>query len=138
MAALMSEKKPLQGARVLVAEDDLVNQRYIIRLLEKMGCHVKLAEDGQEAVEALNRHDYDIVLMDVEMPGMNGIEATRLIRDPGSGCRNPDIPIIALTAHAMWGDEQRCLHSGMDGYVPKPVDLDTIASIIQSVYDNVE
>jgi len=138
MAAIMSEQKPLQGARVLVVEDDLVNQRYIIRLLEKMGCHVKLAEDGQEAVEALKRHDYDIVLMDVEMPGMNGIEATRLIRDPDSGCRNPDIPIIALTAHAMWGDEQRCLHSGMDGYVPKPVDIDTIASIIQSVFNNVK
>lgn len=135
MAAVMAEKKPLDGAMVLVAEDDLVNQHYIVRLLERMGCDVRLAEEGGEAVEALKEQDFDIVLMDIEMPGMNGIEATRLIRDPGTGCRNPEVPIIALTAHAMWGDEQRCLHAGMDDYVPKPVDLDTVAAIIQSVLE---
>jgi len=135
LAAVMAEEKPLNGARVLVAEDDLVNQRYIVRLLERMGCEVVLAEEGTEAVEALKEKDFDIVLMDVEMPGMNGIEATRLIREPGTGCRNPEVPIIALTAHAMWGDEQRCLHAGMDDYVAKPVDLDTVAAIIQSVLE---
>jgi len=131
-AAIMAEEKPLDGAKVLVAEDDLVNQRYIIRLLEKMGCDVDLAEDGKEVVDALKVKDYDIVLMDVEMPIMNGIVATKIIRDQDTGCRNPKIPIIALTAHAMWGDEQRCLHAGMDDYVPKPVDIDTVATIIQS------
>lgn len=131
-AAVMAEKKPLEGARVLVVEDDLVNQRYIIRLLEKMGCVVELAQDGHESLKFLQEDDYDIVLMDVEMPGLNGIEATKLIRDPSTGCRDPLVPIIALTAHAMWGDEQRCLHAGMDDYIAKPVDMDTVASIIQS------
>lgn len=133
MAAVMSEEKPLDGIRVLVAEDDLVNQRYIVRLLEKMGCTVALAEDGEQAVNFLKEERFDVVLMDVEMPVMNGIESTRMIRDSKSGCLDPDVPIVALTAHAMWGDEQRCLHSGMDDYVPKPVDIDTIAAIIQSM-----
>lgn len=135
LAATMAEKRPLEGASVLVAEDDLVNQRYIMRLLEKMGCEVSLAEDGQEAVNILMKRRFDIVLMDVEMPAMNGLEATRAIRRPETGCLQPSIPIVALTAHAMWGDEQRCLHAGMDDYVPKPVDIDTVASIIQSSLD---
>lgn len=135
LAAVMAEEKPLVGAKVLVVEDDLVNQRYIIRLLEKMGCEVVLAEDGRQAVDVLKAEVFDVVLMDVEMPVMNGIECARAIRDPETGCLNPDVPIIALTAHAMWGDEQRCLHAGMDDYVPKPVDIDTVAAIIQSTLD---
>lgn len=136
LAAAMEEERPLEGARVLVAEDDLVNQRYIIRLLEKMGCEVALAEDGKQALDILRENRFDVMLMDVEMPVMNGIEATRAIRETKTGCLQPDIPIIALTAHAMWGDEQRCIHAGMDDYVPKPVDIDTVAAIIQSVLDN--
>jgi len=73
--------------------------------------------------------------MDIEMPVLNGIETTRAIRMPDTGCLNPDIPIVALTAHAMWGDEQRCIHAGMDDYVPKPVDIDTVAAIIQSTLE---
>ncbi|BCS87523.1 hybrid sensor histidine kinase/response regulator [Pseudodesulfovibrio sediminis] len=129
---VLGNESPLKGAHVLVAEDDLVNQRYIVRLLEKMGCEVVLAEDGVQAVDALKQKRFDIVLMDVEMPQMNGIEATRLIRKPETGCLDPDVPIVALTARAMWGDEQRCIHVGMDDYVSKPVDIDTIAAIIQS------
>ena len=136
LAATMAEEKPLQGAVVLVAEDDLVNQRFIVRLLEKMGCEVDLVEDGSQAVNALKKRRFDIVLMDVEMPVMNGIECAKKIRDPETGCLDPAVPIIALTAHAMWGDEQRCLHAGMDDYVPKPVDIDTVASIIQSTLDS--
>lgn len=135
LAATIAEEKPLQNARVLVAEDDLVNQRYIMRLLEKMGCEVSLAQDGDEAVNILKEQRFDAVLMDVEMPIMNGLEATRAIREEASGCLQPDIPIIALTAHAMWGDEQRCMHAGMDDYLAKPVDIDTVASIIQSTLD---
>lgn len=136
LTAAMADEEPLKGVKILVAEDDLVNQRYIIRLLEKMGCEVVLAEDGIQAVDALKAEKFDVVLMDVEMPIMNGIEATRVIRDPEAGCLEPDVPIIALTAHAMWGDEQRCLHAGMDNYVPKPVDIDTVAAIIQSTLEN--
>ncbi|MDD3311841.1 hybrid sensor histidine kinase/response regulator [Pseudodesulfovibrio sp.] len=131
----MGEDKPLAGARVLVAEDETVNQRYLTRLLEKMGCAVTLAENGLEAVEALRAAPFDIVLMDVEMPVMNGIDATRAIRRPETGCLAPAVPIVALTAHAMWGDEQRCRHAGMTDYVPKPVDIGTVAAIIQSILD---
>jgi len=132
----MGEDRPLAGARVLVAEDETVNQRYLTRLLEKMGCAVTLAENGLAAVEALRAEPFDIVLMDVEMPVMNGIEATRAIRRPETGCLDPAVPIVALTAHAMWGDEQRCRHAGMTDYVPKPVDIGTVAAIIQSTLDD--
>lgn len=130
--AVINDEKPLDGVKALVAEDDLINQRYIVRLLEKMGCVVCLVDNGDKAVEALRENLFDIVLMDVEMPGLDGIEATRAIRDVETGCLDPTIPIIALTAHAMWGDEQRCVHAGMNDYVAKPVDIDTIAAIIQS------
>jgi CheY-like chemotaxis protein/nitrogen-specific signal transduction histidine kinase len=134
-AMVLGGESPLKGASILVAEDDLINQRYIVRLLEKMGCSVVLAEDGLQAVEALKERRFDIVFMDVEMPNMNGIEATKLIRKVDTGCLNPKVPIIALTAHAMWGDQQRCIHAGMDDYVSKPVDIDTIAAIIQSTLE---
>jgi len=135
-AAVMGGDSPVRGARILVVEDDLVNQRYIVRLLEKMGCAVTLAGDGLEAVEALKAERFDVVFMDVEMPHMNGIEATRVIRDRETGCLDPGVPIVALTAHAMWGDEQRCIHAGMDDYVSKPVEIDTMAAIIQSIFGN--
>lgn len=131
--AVMGGDSPIQGAHILVVEDDLVNQRYIVRLLEKMGCTVTLAEDGLEAIEVLKAERFDVVFMDVEMPRMNGIEATRAIRDRETGCLDPRVPIVALTAHAMWGDEQRCVHAGMDDYVSKPVEIDTMAAIIQSI-----
>jgi len=132
---IMTADHPLAGARVLVAEDDLVNQRYITRLLAKLGCTVELAETGRQAIDLLKRLPFDIVLMDVEMPELNGLESTRLVRAPQTGCLNPEIPIVALTAHAMWGDEKRCLHAGMDDYIPKPVEIDTLASIIQSILE---
>lgn len=130
--AVIHDEKPLDSVRVLVAEDDLINQRYIVRLLEKMGATVSLVDNGEKAVDILKEATFDVVLMDVEMPGLNGTGATRAIRDIETGCLEPKVPIIALTAHAMWGDEQRCIHAGMDDYVPKPVDIDTIAAIIQS------
>lgn len=127
------ELRPLENTKVLVAEDDLVNQRYITRLLEKMGCEVVLAQNGLEAVDALKAEEFDIVLMDIEMPVMNGIEATKAIRLEETGCINPNVPIVALTAHAMWGDQQRCLHAGMDDYLTKPVEIDTVAALIQAI-----
>ncbi|AMK11512.1 hybrid sensor histidine kinase/response regulator [Pseudodesulfovibrio indicus] len=132
---VLGEDSPLKGISVLVAEDDLVNQRYLVRLLEKMGCKTVLVEDGEQAVETLKEQRFDLVLMDVEMPRMNGLEATRLIRRPETGCLDPKVPVVALTARAMWGDEQRCIHAGMDDYVSKPVDIDTVAAIIQSTLE---
>ncbi|WP_243546668.1 hybrid sensor histidine kinase/response regulator [Pseudodesulfovibrio tunisiensis] len=131
-AAATLAARPLEGIRILVAEDDLINQRYVTRLLQKMGADVSVVENGEQALKSLAHEPFDIVLMDVEMPLLNGLEATRAIRAGDSGVRDSEIPVIALTAHAMWGDEQRCLHAGMDDYIAKPVDIDTVAAIIQS------
>jgi two-component system, sensor histidine kinase and response regulator len=104
--------------RILLAEDNLVNQRVALRILEKEGHRVTVANNGAEAVEAFGREDFDAVLMDVQMPEMGGFEATAKIRErPGGG----GVPIIAMTAHAMAGDRERCLDAGMDDYIAKPI-----------------
>jgi signal transduction histidine kinase/DNA-binding response OmpR family regulator len=114
---------PAEGARplgVLLAEDNTVNQRLALRLLEKQGHQVVVANNGREAVEAVERETFDVVLMDVQMPQMNGFEATAAIRAAERGTGR-HVPIIALTAHAMKGDRERCLAAGMDGHVTKPI-----------------
>ncbi len=109
-----------QSLRVLLAEDNTVNQRLIMRLLEKRGHRVILAQNGREALEAMQNQPFDIVLMDVQMPEMDGLEATRLIREKEK-VRGTHSLVIALTANAMQGDKERCLAGGMDGYIAKPV-----------------
>jgi CheY-like chemotaxis protein len=104
--------------RILLAEDNVVNQRVALRILEKAGHSVVLARDGAKAVEKFNGQRFDMVLMEVQMPEMSGIEATATIRKMEAGLRTP---IIALTAHAMRGDQQRCLDAGMDDYLAKPI-----------------
>ena len=118
--------------RVLLAEDNIVNQRLAVRLLEKEGHTVVVAGDGVKALEQLDKQCFDLVLMDVQMPGMDGIEATAAIRakERDRGCH---IPIIAMTAHAMSGDRQRCLESGMDGYISKPIHSDDLLKAIETV-----
>jgi signal transduction histidine kinase/CheY-like chemotaxis protein len=106
--------------RILLAEDNIVNQLLACRLLEKHGHTVTVAANGREAVAFLAQQDFDLVLMDVQMPEMDGFEATAAIRVKESGTRR-HIPIVAMTAHALKGDEHRCLQAGMDGYVPKPI-----------------
>jgi CheY-like chemotaxis protein len=107
--------------RVLLVEDNPVNQRVAERLLEKQGLEVVLAGNGKEALQALDdHHDFDLVLMDVQMPEMGGFEATTHIRDRERDTGN-HLPIIALTAHAMKGDSERCLQAGMDAYLSKPI-----------------
>jgi PAS domain S-box-containing protein len=110
----------LPPLRVLLAEDHAVNRALAVRLLENAGHDVVVARDGREAVAMFQRHPVDLVLMDVRMPELDGLEATRAIRDleAGSGAHTP---VIALTAHAMRGDRERCLDAGMDGYVAKPI-----------------
>jgi len=107
--------------RVLVAEDNAVNQRVAVQVLQKMGHRADAVANGKEAVEALRLVPYDLVLMDCQMPEMDGFDATEAIRNPASGVRNPRIPVIALTAHAMKGDRERCLAAGMNDYVAKPI-----------------
>jgi CheY-like chemotaxis protein len=116
-------RKPLKGLRMLVAEDNPTNQEVAQAILEGAGISVTIVGNGQAAVEAVRTGPFDAVLMDIQMPVLNGYEATRLIREQPQG---KDLPIVAMTAHAMKGDEEKCLDAGMDGYVAKPVDQDRL------------
>ncbi|HHH76464.1 MAG TPA: response regulator [Phycisphaerae bacterium] len=117
--------------RILLAEDNMINQKVALRILEtKLGCHADAVANGLEVIESLTRQDYDLVLMDCQMPEMDGYEATRTIRDATSSVRNHDIPIIAMTANAMKGDRETCIAAGMDDYVPKPIRAKALAEAI--------
>jgi len=116
--------------RVLVAEDNTTNRIIAIKMLEKLGHVAEAAGNGREAIDSLRRMPYDLVLMDCQMPIMDGFEATRVIRDPGSRVRNSRIPIIALTAHALKGDRELCLDAGMDDYLSKPVNPRDLAAAL--------
>lgn len=115
-------KKPL-NARILVAEDNKLNRKIAGKMLEKLGCSVEEAVDGDEALKLLAREEYDLVLMDVQMPGKDGLEVTKALRSPSWTGANKDVSVIALTAHAMAEDRARCLAAGMDDYLAKPVRL---------------
>jgi CheY-like chemotaxis protein len=117
--------------RVLLAEDNRVNQHLATRLLETRGHHVTVACNGREALAAFERESFDLVLMDVQMPDMDGFEATAVIREreKGSGLH---VPVIALTAHAMKGDREKCLAAGMDGYLTKPIRILELDGILEN------
>ena len=118
-------------ARILVVEDNITNQEVALAILNKLGHHAELAANGAAAIEVLREGDYDAVLMDCEMPEMDGYEATRRIREHGTGTRNPDIPIIALTADAMSADRDKCLLEKMNDYLAKPVDPRQLAAVLE-------
>ncbi len=118
--------------RILLAEDNRVNQQLALRLLEKMGHQVWLAHNGREALDMVSVEQFDLLLVDVQMPVMGGIEATQRIRAAEKGTGR-HIPIVAMTAHALKGDREKCLEAGMDGYVPKPVQADALGEEIQRV-----
>ncbi len=113
---------------VLLAEDNLVNQKVASRLLEKFGCSVEIAANGKEAVRAWESGHFDVILMDCQMPEMDGYEATRQIRS--RELQSHRIPIIALTAHAMKGADAECKAAGMDEYITKPIDSALLRSCI--------
>ncbi len=120
---------PLQ---ILLAEDSLVNQKLAVGLLERQGHTVDIANDGKEAINKLTHDNYDLILMDVQMPELDGLEATRIIRAlEKKGGRH--VPIIAMTAHAMRGDRERCLAAGMDDYVAKPIRVQQLLETIDDV-----
>jgi PAS domain S-box-containing protein len=116
--------------RVLVAEDDDVNQLAISRTLEKCNCSVVLVSDGEHAVQELGDQKFDLIFMDIQMPNVDGVEATKMIRSGKAGNSNMNVPIIALTAYAMIGDEEKFLQAGMDGYLAKPVDMDNVVNVL--------
>jgi signal transduction histidine kinase/DNA-binding response OmpR family regulator len=118
------------SARVLVVDDNLTNQHVAAAILRKLGHHAHIAATGSEALDALRRADYDLVLMDCEMPQMDGYETARRIRSPNSGVHNFNIPILAVTAHAMRGDREKCLAAGMNDYLPKPIEPVQLAAVL--------
>jgi CheY-like chemotaxis protein len=118
--------------RVLLAEDNLVNQKLAVHLLEKQGHSVEVAGSGREALAALERGNFDLVLMDVQMPVLDGFETTAVIREKEKGTGR-HIPIVAMTAHAMKGDRERCLSAGMDAYVSKPIQPQELFRVIEGL-----
>src|SRR5207237_10635666 len=115
--------------QVLVAEEKALNQKLVVRLLEKQGHRAVVASNGQEALAALQKQAFDLILMDVQMPDMDGFETTAAIR-AGELAAGGHIPIVAMTAHAMTGDRERCLEAGMDGYVSKPIQASELLAAI--------
>ncbi|MBL4620975.1 MAG: response regulator [Immundisolibacteraceae bacterium] len=126
-----TEQLPQFNARVLVAEDSATNQAVIKGMLKKYGIEANLANDGQEAVSTLERIPYDLVLMDCQMPVLDGLSATRVIRDPDSAVVNHLVPVVAITANAMKDDRDHCLAAGMNDYLTKPVDLDQLTTALR-------
>jgi CheY-like chemotaxis protein len=121
ITAFSARALPQFKARVLVVEDNAINQRVAQGLLRKFGVQVDLAANGEEALNSLQNFPFDLVFMDCQMPVMDGYEATKKIRLPQSKVLNSNIPIIAMTANSMQGDREKCLTAGMDDFIAKPV-----------------
>jgi len=133
--ALAVPSSSVAALRVLLAEDNKVNQLVAQRLLAKLGIAVEIVVNGEEAIDALRTVRFDLVLMDCQMPVMDGFDATRRIRDRASGVLNPLVPIVAMTANAMRGDRERCLEAGMTDYLSKPVNPAELSAVILRVLD---
>ena len=119
------------GIRILLTEDDPVAQKIIPKLLQSQGYQVDVACDGKEALQALEKNDYALVLMDCMMPEMSGYEVTGVIRDPGSTVRRHDIPVIALTGNAMKQDRDHCLAVGMNDHLSKPILMSDLLAMLE-------
>jgi len=128
-----AELPALPRLRILLAEDSPFNQKVAVTLLEKAGHEVVVANDGRQALEWLERRDFDLVLMDIQMPEMDGYQATQEIRRRERETGAPRMPVIAMTAHAMQGDREAALASGMDGYLAKPIDVSSFFQVIVQV-----
>jgi CheY-like chemotaxis protein len=118
--------------RILLVEDDSLNQKVVDIMLGKLGYQTGLAKDGKAALELLTTEKFDLVLMDCSMPVLDGYLATQKIRDPATGVKNPQIPIVALTARAMHGDRERCLKVGMNDYLSKPIYCESLIKVLNN------
>ena len=118
----------LKGLKILLAEDNPFNQAVAVEVLKKQGCEVVVAATGREAVQVFDADRFDVVLMDVEMPDLDGFEATRIIREKETSTR---VPIIAQTAHAFVADRERCLAAGMDEYIAKPINVNVLVKLLE-------
>jgi len=118
-----------KNLQILLVEDNKINQKVALKMLEKIGYNADCAENGKEAVDVLNEKFYDIVLMDCQMPVMDGFEATKAIRELELE-RQTKTHIIAMTAFAMTGDREKCIDSGMDDYLSKPIDRNTLKEML--------
>ncbi len=116
---------------ILLAEDNAVNQKLAILLLKKMGFRVHAVSNGKKAVESLEKIPFDLVLMDIQMPLMDGLEATRIIRDPNSNALNHNVPIVAMTAHVLEIDRKNCFLAGMNDFIPKPVKRKILSEVLE-------
>lgn len=134
---LSSPNRAALTSRILVAEDNMINQQVMSGILQSLGYdEPDIAYDGHEVLRMLRRGSYDLILMDIQMPGLNGLETTQRIRGGGGGNRHKKIPIIALTAHALKGDRENCLASGMDDYLAKPVEPEALHAMLQQFLSN--
>ena len=112
---------------ILVAEDDKLNQKFALKILNKLGYEPQVANNGQEVLEMVSQKKYDVILMDVQMPVMNGLEATKMIRV----CLDNQPFIVAMTANTMQGDREECIMAGMDDYISKPINLKDLVIVLE-------
>lgn len=135
---IITRQSPAQAEsdrpRVLVVEDNVVNQKVMLKILGKLEYPAKVVENGRKAVDELQKNPYDLVLMDIQMPEMNGYEATSAIRNPQTNCLDPQVTIIAVTANAMKTDRKACIDAGMDDYLPKPLNSKMLLEKIRQWY----
>jgi CheY-like chemotaxis protein len=133
--SLHDAREPGCSLKLLLAEDNIVNQRLAVRLLEKRGHRVVVAANGVEALATLKKESFDMIFMDVQMPEMDGMEATAAIREREKGT-DEHVIVIALTAHAMKGDREKCLAAGMDGYLSKPIRPQELDDVLEEYVSN--